>query len=549
MARKKHATDLARALKAPSFENPDASPDLARLDPVSPTTLVLPVADIKAYDHNPRLAENREYPRLKDSIRTRRGLTTPLTVTKRPGDDLYTIGAGGNSRLRALKELAEETGDEAFAFITCRFEPWDSECQVLANHLIENDIRGYILFGDKARAIVQWRDLYEEAHPEEAPLSQRALADCLARSGYRIPQSLLSRLMQASELLMPHLPKAFASGLGRPAVEQLIRLRQMAQKYWDERAGGTDASPEGDFDQAFSRTCAAADCHYQDWDYELFQNAFALELARSLRLDHKIVSLDLDSLYHGYPVDLPAIEAPPRAKDAQGLSSDWAYERLRESEAGRAERVRARLGIGGAIRESSVADALEPAGSPSSDSASSQVFKTPPTDSGRLRQANYAVARRLAGAQGLEDLVRPIETGFGFYIEAPDPPESRASSERLESEEKGVVFAGSRSIRWWFLCLAADQLEPLHLAAIAGAHPASWLVELFTELPANSSDTDPLSALEILVGRPSRTLVWEVLTDPDLASEETALLAELTRGCRTLRVSTADERHQLWASQ
>lgn len=55
------------------------SRDLAGLDPVSPTTVVLRVAEIKAYEHNPRLAENREYPRLKDSIRTRRALTTPLT--------------------------------------------------------------------------------------------------------------------------------------------------------------------------------------------------------------------------------------------------------------------------------------------------------------------------------------------------------------------------------------------------------------------------------------------------------------------------------------
>ena len=97
---------LARTLKAPSFSHAAASADQAVLEPVSPTTLVLRVDEIKAYEHNPRHAENREYPRLKDSIRARRGLTTPLTVTKRPGDDLYTIAAGGNSRLRALKELA-----------------------------------------------------------------------------------------------------------------------------------------------------------------------------------------------------------------------------------------------------------------------------------------------------------------------------------------------------------------------------------------------------------------------------------------------------------
>jgi len=69
--------ELARALKAPAFTNKDSGREPRGLDPVSPTTLVLRVSEIKAYEHNPRHAENREYPRLKDSIRSRGGLTTP----------------------------------------------------------------------------------------------------------------------------------------------------------------------------------------------------------------------------------------------------------------------------------------------------------------------------------------------------------------------------------------------------------------------------------------------------------------------------------------
>src|SRR5688572_22527270 len=175
MARKAADTaTLARALRAPGFGSETAAP--ASLDTVTPTTLVLEVAKIKRYERNPRHAENAEYPRLKDSIRARRGVTTPLTVTKRPGETLYMIAAGGNSRLRALHELAEETKDEAFAFVTCRLEPWRSECHVLASHLIENDVRGAITFGDKARAVVEWQRLYEESHRRESPLTQRDLA-------------------------------------------------------------------------------------------------------------------------------------------------------------------------------------------------------------------------------------------------------------------------------------------------------------------------------------------------------------------------------------
>jgi len=222
MARKRDAGDLARALRAPAFGNPEAGSGPVTLDPVSPTTLVLRVSDVAAYDHNPRVAANLSFPQLKESIRARRGLTTPLTVTKRPGDECYTIAAGGNSRLKALKELAEETGDDAFATIACRFEPWESECQVFANHLIENDVRGNMIFGDKARAILEWQRLYEDSHPEEPPLSQRQLVDRLAEAGYRVPRSLVSPLLNTAKFLLPHLPVLFGSGLGRPAAEVLI---------------------------------------------------------------------------------------------------------------------------------------------------------------------------------------------------------------------------------------------------------------------------------------------------------------------------------------
>ena len=77
-----------------------------------------------------------------------------------------------------------------FAFVTCRFEPWDSECQVFANHLIENDIRGTMTFGDKATRHPRLADgSTKRIIPEEGRLSQRRFADCLAAAGYRVPRA------------------------------------------------------------------------------------------------------------------------------------------------------------------------------------------------------------------------------------------------------------------------------------------------------------------------------------------------------------------------
>ncbi len=115
--------DLAAALSVPAFESSTEEGEASSIHQLLPTTLVLTLDQLKPYEHNPRRAENPEYDRLVDSIRARRGLTTPLTVTKRPGEDLYTIAAGGNSRLAALRELYEATADVSFYRVSCRVEP------------------------------------------------------------------------------------------------------------------------------------------------------------------------------------------------------------------------------------------------------------------------------------------------------------------------------------------------------------------------------------------------------------------------------------------
>jgi hypothetical protein len=76
--------------------------------------VTLDVARIHPYEHNPRRAPNTEYDRIKASIRAD-GLSQPLVVTQRPGETDYIVHAGGNTRLRILKELFEETGDRRFA--------------------------------------------------------------------------------------------------------------------------------------------------------------------------------------------------------------------------------------------------------------------------------------------------------------------------------------------------------------------------------------------------------------------------------------------------
>ena len=68
------------------------------------------VTRIKIYERNPRRGRNPEYDRIKSSILTA-GMDQPLLITQRPGETDYVVQAGGNTRLKILKELHKTTDD------------------------------------------------------------------------------------------------------------------------------------------------------------------------------------------------------------------------------------------------------------------------------------------------------------------------------------------------------------------------------------------------------------------------------------------------------
>ena len=145
----------------------------------------LDVVRINPYEHNPRRAPNTEFDRIKASIRVD-GLGQPLVVTQRPGESDYLVHAGGNTRLRILKELFGETDDPRFGTVACVVRRWTREADVLLAHLKENDLRGELTFLDKALAVADAKRLLEEDGTAE--FTQARLAEVLTRSGYGLSQ-------------------------------------------------------------------------------------------------------------------------------------------------------------------------------------------------------------------------------------------------------------------------------------------------------------------------------------------------------------------------
>ena len=256
--------------------------------------VLLDVSRIHPYEHNPRRAPNAEYERIKASIRAD-GLGQPLVVTQRPGEADYIVHAGGNTRLRVLKELFEETGDRRFAEVPCVMKPWTREADVLLAHLKENDLRGELTFLDKALAVADARRFFADG--TEEPLTQAGLAEVLQRRGYGLSQGLISQMAYAVERLVPLLPQALQGGIGRPQVAKIRALDRAARAIWLDRGVDTEA----EYDQAFEALCRRYDS--PDWDIASLRRALEAEIAERADISIHAVSLEIDARMSGRQVE------------------------------------------------------------------------------------------------------------------------------------------------------------------------------------------------------------------------------------------------------
>ncbi|WP_083492185.1 MULTISPECIES: ParB family protein [Pseudomonas syringae group] len=237
MASKLTADEITGKLLQGSFSR--SGPSVDRLpDPIADTPMVLTLDELSAYEHNPRTVTNIKYQEIKDSIRVR-GLDQPPQVTRRPGEKKFIIRNGGNTRLSILRELYKETGDERFYRISVLFRPWDGErgeIIALTGHLAENDLRGNLMFIERAVGIENARAIYEQETGE--PISQRELAKRLKADGYPVSQSHISRMQETIRCLLPVIPAALYSGLGKHQVERLLALRKAAAQTWQTHTEG-----------------------------------------------------------------------------------------------------------------------------------------------------------------------------------------------------------------------------------------------------------------------------------------------------------------------
>ena len=422
---------------------------------------VLDVGEINLYDHNPRQSANPKFDVIKASIRAQ-GMDQPLVVTQRPGETAYMIGAGGNTRLKILQALYEETGEARFRDVSCIYRPWTQEIDVLVAHLRENDLRGDLTFLDKASAVKAVKRLIQEEQGEDS-VTQTELAQALRDRGYALSQGLISQMAYAVERLLPVLPAALASGMGRPQVERIRQLERAVRALWLDRAIDT----EDECDQVFVELCRRYDS--PEWDIGNLRRALEAEMAERAEVSIHTVSMVLEGYLAGRR-DLDAGAHWLTETDDDDATSD-----AEPVAATNAPESASTLPPTGKADEVTLQDGNQPgpsgaagASTPSASDGDNDVASEDDTDMQRaddpapqttaqlgsmdlksLRARAWTLASRLAQRNGLSELIQPLAgRGLGFILrDVPDP----ALVDQLDEDTLAQV-----SMVWWYLAAASE---------------------------------------------------------------------------------------------
>ena len=250
--------------------------------------------DIHEFALNPRRADNPLFAEIKASIATI-GLQQPLKVTRRPGEAGYTLYDGGNTRLRALKQLWQETHDEKFFYQRCHFVPYVSDADILLHHMVENEVRGEMTLLDKSLAVWRLKSLYEQAQGKS--LSVRELVDLLGQQGWTIKRSMASVFVFTAQHLADRLPQALAAGMGRARIEEIRKTFHAIRKYVDERFAAPqtlsgEAAQRGYLDHLAATDDAdfAADC------LDAALSDCCADIGKAFAMDRQLVYFELQQL-------------------------------------------------------------------------------------------------------------------------------------------------------------------------------------------------------------------------------------------------------------
>ena len=305
MAQRPTSNQIKERLLTQPTDEADSEPNFIS-DLSTRTFLSIPISDLESYDKNPRRMLNPNYEKIKESI-LNNGINQPLVVTKRPDAEKYMIYKGGNTRLQALKELYDETGERRFHVVECSFHPWSGfESDAIIGHIQENEMRKSLCFIDRAYGVKLAIDhLHQES--ENKDLSLRDYRSMLSRKGYSTTISSLSIMLYAIDILEPLLDRDVCVTMGRPQVQKLRSLENAYRKVCEEFKYSKKT-----IDSLFIESLKS----YEDdeWSYSSFRRCLEAAISESESISIHDVAIRIDGYLH--------VSDSPLSGTPTGMDSD-----------------------------------------------------------------------------------------------------------------------------------------------------------------------------------------------------------------------------------
>ena len=461
-------------------------------------TLIISISDIAEYERNPRVYPNPEHESIKESIRSR-GLLQQLVVTQKPGTEKYVLLQGGNTRLKCLRELHEETGDLKFAQVLCEFRPWTTEDDLLIGHYIENEQRGNLNWYEKSALVCNLQSMFE-ARTGGLPLPSTDFERQASAAGIKIRRNELHLYRYTVDRLGNRLAQRYQQSIGKRTIEKLRKLDLAAKSIWED--AGLDSEK---FDDVFFTLLS---------DYDSHADLDALVKNTNLAVGDRVHDLNFNKMQAMMMSHVFDNRHAPHFEDLylaplKGTKPEWQNRRSDQSP----------TGIG--HPEASATDSqIESTGTSDSSSADPSIPRKP----GRLAQLRtfqkrtisarnkvFKAANNFADLTGNTGCLANLRFGYGFMVfnfpqSAPDLPKE---------------FLRHRDQAWWLLVelsqwRTAWQHESKRLARAAAAEKSNM------QRCFSSTNDDPLTTLLTAARDHGMTM-------PAPASNITALFTHISR--------------------
>jgi ParB family protein of integrating conjugative element (PFGI_1 class) len=460
--------------------------------------MVMETDRLKTYDGNIRLVPNPKFDELMLAIQTQGPEAAGvLPITRRPGEDLYMIARGGNTRLQIIQMLWKQQ-DKRFRSVQCLFHPWPGEAKVLADHIAENENRGEMIFIEKALALQELKQKMEQDDGDVISLREfeRRLNDASFGYGLRVSKSQLHRLQYASSFLYPLLPDALKAGLGPRHVEKLQKLDKLFSDYWQRRGEGGDETFRIVFGEVLKRHDGP------DFTAEVIRQALEVRIADALGRSLHTVQAGLAALDAG--IDMVDGEDEP---DIESIMSGATLARPSPG------------------RAAATPQAFHPASAKPSPTPTGTAH-TPLMDIANMRSRAFDLAYTLAQRHGFcVCTINSGALGLGYWMELPAQPLPNAQTMAM----------------WWMLAGLSEQLVRVQDEGIDHLRVMPPHSQLLQWIEGNHWDG--------IYGRVGRGSSWMVLPFfLHTSTSDSEDLAQLFQLLRQLRALAAQLNVDLWCT-